>query len=85
MSVVVDESAESVVEDAVQPDAGHEAALKHARRYVRERRRRRLKSTEYCPNFFVCESRKVGRDFGPTNFELPRCPFKCLLADGGCR
>ena len=31
-SVVVDESADCVVWDAVKPDSGREAALKHARR-----------------------------------------------------
>ena len=31
-SVVVDESADSVVWDAVKPDSGRDAALKHARR-----------------------------------------------------
>ena len=31
-SVVVDESADSVVWDAVKPDSGHEAVLKHNRR-----------------------------------------------------
>ena len=44
-----------------------------------------MKSTEYCPNFLVCESRKVGQDFGPAKLKLHHCPLACLLADGGCR
>ena len=44
-----------------------------------------LKSTDYYPNFYTSESRKVRRDFGPAKSELHRCPLACSLADGGCR
>ena len=48
-SVVVDESTDSVVWDAVKPDSGREGVLKHARQCWLswlEPRRRRLMSTE---------------------------------------
>ena len=80
-SVVVDKSADSA------PDWRREAVLKQARRCWQrtEPRWRRLKSTEYRPNFINWdEIQKVGWGFGPTKPKLHRCPLACSLADGGC-
>ena len=54
-SVVVDESADSAVWDAVKPDSGREAALKHARRCWLSTGTKVAKSTEYRSNFFAYE------------------------------